>query len=62
MNEYFTISQRDFQRAIEIANEEGRMGYHVQIGYMPPQSATQVDGGFAVARFEENAMGELKPV
>ena len=23
MNEYFTISQRDFQRAIEIANEDG---------------------------------------
>ena len=38
------ISQNDFNRAVKAANDAGKRGKDIQIQYIPPNSATQIDG------------------
>ena len=52
------ISERDFNRAIELANKAGQDGYAVSVDYIPPQTATQDSGQFVVNRFRLTAAGD----
>ena len=52
------ISEEDFRRAIKIANNAGKRGKEINLIYVPPTSATQVNGSFVVDEYSLTATGD----
>jgi len=52
------ISELDFKRAIEMANKAGQRGNEVNVLYIPPTSATEINGQFVVDEYQLTATGE----
>lgn len=48
MDDFITMSQEDFNKAIAIANEQGREGKKIRLYYIHPKTATEQGGTFAI--------------
>ena len=52
------ISDEDFYRAIQIANDVGKRGKEISLIYIPPTSATEMNGQFIVDEYTLSASGQ----
>ena len=53
-----TMTNVDFARAVEIANEAGMRGKYVHLSWHPPTSATQTYGIFGVDEYTKTGSGQ----
>ncbi len=49
--EHMTMTNVDFATAVKIANEAGLNGCHVELQWVPPTQATQLEGVFIAAEY-----------